>query len=73
MPEMAEVGERVAAEEHIREQTAAGLKAAALWSPPGGLRQPQPLFGLLRRPWLAVEKQRGDAGKGLSYSTSRLW
>lgn len=30
MPEIAEVGGRALAEEHIREQTAAGVKAAAL-------------------------------------------
>lgn len=73
MPVMAEVGEREVAEEHIREQTAAGPKAAALWSPPGGLRQPQPLFAPLCSPWLALGRQRGDVGEDLSYSTSRLW
>lgn len=60
MPEMAEVGE-----EHIREHTAAGLKAAALWSPPGGSHQPQPLFfALLCGPWLAWGRLRsGGVGE----------
>lgn len=67
--------ERWQIDERHREQTAAGLKAAALLihfpltlfsplSPLGGLHQPQSLLVLL---W-----QSGGVGEDFSYSTSRL-